>query len=74
MLPHDSQKHSDTPMAGSPCLSEAPVTWPEVQRLPMSHELFAEGNLRREVLAKQTAVSRGEEPCAQHSHHGTEAM
>ena len=28
-------------------------------RLPMDHELFTEGNLRREVLAKQT-------PCRGH--------
>ena len=74
MLPHDSGKHSDTAMAGSPCLSEEPVTQLEVQRLPMNNELFAEGNLRRGVLAKQTAVSRGDEPLPQHSHSGTEAM
>ena len=33
-----------------------------MQRLPMTHELFAEGNLRRELLAKQTAISRSSEP------------
>ena len=33
-----------------------------VQRLPMTHKLFSESNLRREILAQQTAVSRSSEP------------
>lgn len=33
-----------------------------VERLSMNHELFAAGNLRRELLAKQTAESGGSEP------------
>ncbi len=34
--------------------SGAPEQLPQPRRLPMDHELFTEGNLRREVLAKQT--------------------
>ncbi len=29
-----------------------------VHRLPMDHELFAEGNLRRGLLAQQAAISQ----------------
>ena len=74
MAGHDLQEHSETAILGSACLSGEQVTQLGVQRLPMSHELFTEGNLRRELLAKQTAVSRGDAPLPQHSHTSTGAM
>ncbi len=70
----DTQERSDTAIASSARLSEEQATQPEVQRLPMNHELFAEGNLRREVMAQQTAVSREDEPLPQHSQSGIGAM
>ena len=36
-----------------------------VHRLPMDHELFAEGNLRRGLLAQQAAVSQEDKNSAQ---------
>lgn len=36
-----------------------------VHRLPMDHELFAEGNLRRGLLAQQAAVSQEDKKSAQ---------
>ncbi len=74
MSRHDTQDRSDTPMDSSACLSEEQATQHRVQRLPMNHELFAEGNLRREVMAQQTAVSRGDEPLPQHSQSAAGAM
>lgn len=74
MSGHDTQERPGTAMASSACLSEEQVTKLEVQRLPMTHELFTEGNLRREALAKQTAVSRGDESLLQHSHTSRETM
>ena len=74
MSGYDTQERTDTAMASSACLSQEQATQRGVQRLPMNHELFAEGNLRRAVLAQQTAVSRGDEPLPQHSQSRTGAM
>ena len=64
MLERSSQECADADMA----IVAGPATQhhaqSSAQRLPMTHELFFEGNLCRELLAKQTAISRSSEPIA----------
>ena len=74
MAEQDLQQHADTGLESSAWTIKEQQSKHGVQRLPMNHELFAEGNLRRELLAQQTAVSRGDEPLSQSSSSESEAM
>ena len=64
MLERPSRAFADADMAVAAGPASQHHAQSSMQRLPMTHELFAEGNLRRELLAKQTAVSRSSEPTA----------
>jgi len=74
MAEQDLQQHANTEPESSAGIIKEQQSKHGVQRLPMNHELFAEGNLRRELLAQQTAVSRGDEPLPQSSRSRSEAM
>ena len=64
MLERPSQECADADMASVAEPAAGSNRPGSAQRLPMTHELFTEGNLRRELLAQQTALSRTSEPIA----------
>ena len=64
MLERPPRECADADMATAAAPASQGHAQSSAQRLPMTHELFAEGNLRRELLAKQTAISRSSEPIA----------